>query len=366
MLLSIIGRVTTLGEILNNDAAQRYSRQILFPPIGEAGQRQLASSHVAIIGCGALGSAQAALLTRAGVGVLTLIDRDYVEVSNLQRQILFTESDAADSLPKAVAAANRLRAANSAIEIRPVVDDLTSSNIQQRLAGAAVLLDATDNLETRYLLNDFAIHANLPWIYGAVVGSYGVTFTVIPGQTACLECIFGDRPAQPLQTCDTAGVVNWAVNLIASMQAGECVKLLVGARSALRPTLFAADMWKNEFQQIQRPARSHNCRACARRDFVYLRGERKPQITLCGRDSVQIHERERAIDFAELERRLAPHGLVRQNGFVLKFWTGAGGAHAAPSASRYELTVFPDGRAIVKGTSDPVVARSLYARFVGV
>jgi adenylyltransferase/sulfurtransferase len=340
---------------------ERYSRQILFGPIGPLGQQRLFDAHVAIIGCGALGSTQASLLARAGVGTLSLIDRDYVEASNLQRQLLFDEEDAEESRPKASAAAAHLSRANSAIQIRPMVADLTSENVDELLEGAQILLDGTDNFETRYLLNDYAIAHAVPWIYGAAVGSYGATFTVLPGNTACLECAYGSQPTGAVETCDTAGVLNWATTLIAALQVAECVKWITGAHGALRESLLAVDVWKSEFREIQRPLRNPHCRACGQRDFTYLRGERRPHITLCGRDSVQIHERARPLDFRELQARLAPHGRVRYNELVFKFWTNAGNHANGP----LEMTVFPDGRAIVKGTTDVTVARSLYARFIG-
>jgi molybdopterin/thiamine biosynthesis adenylyltransferase len=338
----------------------RYSRQILFAGIGREGQQRLRTSHVAVVGCGALGSAQAILLARAGVGRLTLVDRDYVEGSNLQRQLLFTEDDAEQGRPKALAAADAIRTANSSIVVEAAVEDVTSENVERILSGAAVLLDGTDNFETRYLINDFAVAHSVPWIYGAAVGSAGVSFTVRPGMTACLECVFGERPAGLVETCDTVGVLGWAVTAIGSVQVSECVKLLVGAEERLRATLLSLDLWQNEFRQIRRPPPDPNCRACARRDFVYLRGERRATITLCGRDSVQIHERSRPIAFAELQARLAPHGRVRYNDYALRFWSNEPGV-----AAGFELTVFPNGRAIIKGTTDTALARSLYARYIG-
>jgi len=339
---------------------ERYSRQILFAPLGVSGQRALRTSHVALVGCGALGSTQAGLLARAGVGRLTLIDRDYVEASNLQRQSLFEETDALEALPKAVAAARRLHAINSEVEVRPQVADLTPENVHALLGDASVILDGTDNFETRYLLNDFSVAEGRPWIYGAVVGAQGVTFTVLPGESACLECIFAAQPDGVTENCDTAGVLNWAVQYVAAVQVAECVKLLVGARTALRRTLLSADLWRNDFRQLQPPPRDPDCRVCQQRDFQHLRGERRPHITLCGRDSVQIHEHDRVVDFAQLGPRLAAHGRVRHNAHVLKFWLDEPGGGAG-----LELTLFPDGRAMIKGTTDPAVARSLYARFIG-
>ncbi len=335
---------------------ERYSRQILFRGIGAEGQRRLAGSRVAIVGCGATGSALAGLLARAGVGLLRIIDRDYVEPSNLQRQSLFEEADAAESLPKAIAAARRIAAFNSQIVVEAKVDDLIPGNIDTLLEEINVTLDGTDNFETRYLVNDYAVKYSRPWIYAAAVGSYGVTLNVLPGKTACLACIFPDTPGGLVETCETSGILNSAVNLVASIAATEAVKLLIGGEAAekLRQTLWSHDVWTNEQAEIAADKPRTGCRACGQRDFIHLAGKGRPHITMCGRNSVQIHERARPIDFAEMERRLGPHGVVRHNEFVLKFWR-----------EPYEMTLFPDGRAIIKGTTDAAVARSLYARFVG-
>jgi len=335
---------------------ERYSRQILFRPIGESGQQKLASSRVAIIGCGATGSALASLLARAGIGRLRIIDRDYVEPSNLQRQSLFDEADAAESLPKAVAAARKISAFNSHITVEARVEDLIPSNIEPLLEGFELILDGTDNFETRYLINDYAVSRSLAWIYSAAVGSYAVTLNVVPGETACLACIFPESPRGMVETCETSGILNSAVNLVASVAATEALKFLIAGSAApsLRRTLLSFDLWTNDRGEISAASPRPGCRACGERDFIHLAGEGRPHITLCGRNSVQIHERRRPIDFGEMERRLQPHGTVRHNDFVLKFWH-----------EPYELTLFPDGRAIIKGTSDTAVARSLYARFVG-
>lgn len=332
----------------------RYSRQVLFGGIGAEGQRKLAAARVAIVGCGATGSAIASLLARAGVGTLRIVDRDYVEPSNLQRQALFDEADAAESLPKAIAAARKIVAFNSQIVVEPQVADLTPGNIETLLAGVPLILDGTDNFETRYLLNDFAVSQFLPWIYTAAVGSYGVTLNVLPGKTACLACIFPDAPRGALETCETAGVLNSAVNLAASIAATEALKLLVGAEGRVRRTLLSFDVWTNEQAEVGAARPRPGCRTCGQRDFLHLAGEGRPHITLCGRNSVQIHERHRPLDFAEMTERLKPHGMVRHNDFVLKFFH-----------EPYEMTLFPDGRAIIKGTTDTAVARSLYARYVG-
>src|ERR1700734_4094371 len=335
---------------------ERYSRQILFRGIGADGQRKLTASRITIVGCGATGSVLASLLARAGVGTIRIIDRDYVEPSNLQRQSLFDEADAAESLPKAIAAARKIAAFNSEIVVEPHVADLIPANIGALFEGARLILDGTDNFETRYLVNDYAVKNSLPWIYAAAVGSYGATLNVLPGKTACLACIFPDTPRGMVETCETSGILNTAVNLVASIAATEAVKLLVGGDAAekLRKTLWSYDVWTNEHAEIAAAKPRGGCRACGERDFLHLAGEGHPHITMCGRNSVQIHERARPIDFAEMQRRLDAHGVVRHNEFVLKFWH-----------EPYEMTLFPDGRAIIKGTTDTGLARSLYARFVG-
>ena len=332
----------------------RYSRQILFTEIGREGQRKLSQARVVIVGCGATGSVLSSLLARSGVGTLRILDRDYVEPSNLQRQSLFDENDARESLPKAIAAARQIARFNSQIVVEPRVADLIPQNVDSLLAPADLILDGTDNFETRYLINDYALKNSVPWIYAAAVGSYAVTMNVLPGETACLACIFPESPRGTVETCETAGILNSAVNLVASIAATEAMKLLVGARSKMRRTLLSWDVWSNEQAEVAAAAPRAGCRVCGEREFIHLAGEGRPHITLCGRNSVQIHERERPVDFAEISARLQPHGDVRHNSFVLKFWR-----------EPYEITLFPDGRAIIKGTTDTAIARSLYARFIG-
>ncbi len=333
---------------------ERYSRQILFSAIGTEGQKRLRSARIAVVGCGATGSVVSGLLARAGVGKLVIIDRDYVEATNLQRQSLFDEADAAESIPKAIAAARKIAAFNSDIVVEPWVDDLTPANIDSLLGGVQLVLDGTDNFETRYLLNDYSIKNSIPWIYTAAVGSYGVTLNVLPGRTACLACIFPDPPQGTVETCETAGVLGPVVNMIAAIGAAEAIKILVGAEEKIRRTLLSFDIWENERGEVAARNPRPGCRACGEHDFIHLAGEGRPHITLCGRNSVQIHERNRPIDFREIGKRLHPHGTVRHNDFVLKFWRDP-----------YEMTLFPDGRAIIKGTTDTAIARSLYARYVG-
>lgn len=333
---------------------ERYSRQVLYPGIGEEGQQKLARAHVAIVGCGATGAAAASLLARAGVGTLTLIDRDFVEESNLQRQVLFDEADAAQSLPKAEAARRKIASFNSAITVHAHVADLVPANIHDLLYDAAIVLDATDNFETRYLLNDYAVEQNRPWIYAAAIGAYAVTMNVLPGETACLACIFPRPPGGTVETCDTAGILNTAVNLAASVEATEAIKLIVGARDKVRRSLLSFDLWTNERSEVPTVRPRHDCEVCQHHNFAHLRGEGRPHITLCGRNSVQIHERHRPVDFSEMEKRLRPHGTVRYNNMLLRFEYGD-----------YVLTLFADGRAIIQGTTDVTQARSLYARFIG-
>lgn len=343
---------------MDTEQREKYSRQILFAGIGEQGQGNILRASAVLVGCGALGTAVANLLVRAGVGRLRIVDRDFVELSNLQRQTLFDECDARDSLPKAVAAERRLKTINSGVKVEGIVGDLTSTNAEELLGGFPLILDGTDNFETRLLLNDAAISLGVPWIYAAVVGSYGVTMTIRPGETACLACLLesGGEPAVlgGEATCDTAGVLQSAAGVIASIEAAEAMKLLAGKSEALSDRLVACDVWKGKFQSL-RVARNPDCRACAQRDFAFLSGATQPHITLCGRDSVQIHERSRNLDLGVLGRRLAASAAeIRGNDFLLRF-------RVAP----YELTVFSDGRAIIKGTKDPAVARSLYARYIG-
>jgi adenylyltransferase/sulfurtransferase len=333
---------------------ERYSRQVLFSPIGPEGQYRIERAHVAVVGVGATGAAAASLLARAGVGTLTLIDRDFVEESNLQRQVLFDEADARDSLPKSEAARRKIAAFNSEIQVRAHVADIVPANVHELLRGSDIVLDATDNFETRYLINDYAIEQSKPWIYAAAVGSYAVTMNILPGETACLACIFPEPPSGAIETCDTSGILNTAVNFAASIEVTEALKWIVGARNKLRRTLLSCDLWSNEWTEIATAIPRPDCAVCVARNFTHLRGEGRPHITLCGRNSVQIHERSRPIDLAEMEQRLSPHGQVQRNDLLLRFQRG-----------NHTLTLFADGRAIIHGTTDSTVARSLYARFVG-
>lgn len=347
----IAQRVVTIGLVLRGDW-ERYSRQIRFTGIGESGQQRILDARVAVVGCGALGTFQAAALARAGVGFLRLVDRDYVEISNLQRQWLFEEADAEAALPKAIAAYRRLSAANSEVRVDAQVADLTAANADELLRDVDLILDGTDNFETRYLINDFAVRASKPWIYGAAVASYGLVMPVIPGRTACLACVYPEPPSGAQPTCETAGVLATAPSLIASIQVSAALKLL--ATGDAPHLLTTADVWNGEIRQLPQPPRDPECRACGRREFVWLEARRRAPVSMCGRNAVQIHEQRRPVDLPALAARLEPLGSVRANEFALRFETPP-----------YLLTVFPDGRVIVKGTTDPGVARSVYARYIG-
>ncbi|MGA1980874.1 MAG: ThiF family adenylyltransferase [Acidobacteriaceae bacterium] len=356
----------------------RYSRQVLFAPIGVSGQQRLAQAHVAIVGCGAMGAASASLLARAGVRTLTLIDRDFVEPSNLQRQVLFDEADARDSLPKAEAARRHIAQFNSSVVVHARIADLVPGNIAELLAGAHIILDATDNFETRYLINDFAVQQGTPWIYAAAIGAYAATMNILPARpsteneqrttdnvspTACLACIFPKPPTGNVDTCDTAGILSTAVNLAASIQVTEALKFLTGQAHLMRRTLLSFDLWTAsnsgslDRSEIAAATPRPGCEVCGQHIFTHLAGQDRAHITLCGRDSVQIHEHHRPVDFAALRARLSTHTdiqALRSNDLLLRFRRGP-----------HTLTLFADGRAIVQGTTDIAVARSLYARFIG-
>jgi molybdopterin-synthase adenylyltransferase len=379
---------------------ERYSRQVLFAGIGAEGQRRLAASHVAIVGCGALGAAAASLLARAGVGTLTLIDRDFVEPSNLQRQMLFDEADALAGLPKAEAARRQIARFNSTVRVQARIFDLVPGNIPGLIPGRQatrnpgssspvshdakpvdLILDATDNFETRYLINDYAVQQGIPWIYAAAIGAYAATMNILPRAaegdtrvpdsqfptpclpTACLACIFPKPPTGNVETCDTAGILSTSVNLAASIQVTEALKLLTGQPHLMRRTLVSFELWTPaigmtlERSEIAAGVPRADCEVCGQRVFTHLAGENRAHITLCGRDSVQIHEHHRPVDFSALRARLSANAEIsdlRANDLLLRFRRGP-----------YTVTVFADGRAIVQGTTDISVARTLYARFIG-
>jgi molybdopterin/thiamine biosynthesis adenylyltransferase len=334
----------------------RYSRQILFSGIGEEGQRRLAAARVLIVGCGALGSAHAESLARAGVGDLRIVDRDFVEPSNLQRQTMFTESDAEQRLPKAIAAADHLRQINSQIEIERQIIDVNYSNIEQLIEGCSLVIDGTDNFSTRYLINDACVKHNITWIYGAAVGSYGVTMTVRPHETACLRCVFEEAPpAASAPTCDTAGVIMPIINVVSAVQVTEALKLLTGRIENLHGSLMQFDVWRNEWRGIGTGAPRSDCPTCGLARYETLSQAAEGAVMLCGRDAIQISpSRPTSLAFTLLAERLRPLGEVKLNGYLLRFKTG-----------NFELTVFHDARAIIRGTDDIATARSLYAKYIG-
>ena len=339
---------------MTTNASDRYSRQKLLAEIGGEGQQRLADSCAAVVGCGALGTMQAALLVRAGVGTTLLVDRDYVEESNLQRQVLFDERDAERGVPKAEAAALALRRANSAVTVVPVVKDLVAANAERLLEPADVILDGTDNYETRFLINEVAVKRSIAWIYGAAVGTHGSIMPIVPGQTACLECLFDDAPRSRQPTCDTAGVLNAVTSLIASLQVVEALKILAGRAQALERRLVTIDVWSGERAALQADTPRPGCPTCGQRRFARLEAQSAASARICGRDAVQVPARDRPVDLPALAHSLAPLGEVRASELAVRF-----------SCPPHALTVFPDGRAIVKGTQDLGVARSLYARYVG-
>jgi molybdopterin/thiamine biosynthesis adenylyltransferase len=336
------------------EATDRYSRQERFAALGPEGQRRLEAGCAVIAGCGALGSFHAAALARAGVGSLRLIDRDYVELSNLQRQWLYEERDAAEALPKAIAAARALERINSGVAVEAKVADLTAANADELLSGAGVILDGTDNFETRYLINDWCADRGVPWIYGAAVSSYGIAMPVLPGRTACLACLYPEPPGGAQPTCETAGVLNTVTAMVGAWQVSAALQVLSGHAGSVPCKVTTIDVWSGEIRQRAQPGPQADCRVCGERRLSFLDGSRRAPISLCGRNAVQIHERSRPLDLAALGERLAGLGRVKANEFALRFFL-------AP----YEMTVFPDGRAIIKGTQDVGLARSLYARYIG-
>jgi adenylyltransferase/sulfurtransferase len=336
----------------------RYSRQELFAGIGREGQARLGTARVVVVGCGALGSVASEMMVRAGVRSLTVVDRDFVEESNLQRQSLFDEADVALGLPKAAAAETHLRALNAGVEVRGVVTDLVSDNADALLAGADLVLDGTDNFETRFLLNDVCVRAGIPWVYGACVGSYGLALLVRPKVSPCLRCLLEERPAPGSgPTCDTAGVIAPIVHVIAGIQVGEALKLLAGREDSLLPGLVTVDLWTGQFDVLDLRGRAPWCPACTAGQFDYaVAGPAGGSAVLCGRDAVQVRPgRDAHVDLGALAERLGASAQVRAvNEHLVRF--------VVPEA---ELVVFRDGRAIVKNVRDTAQARSLYAKYVG-
>lgn len=348
----------------DSNPLDRYSRQMRFPGIGKAGQQKLLASRVTLCGCGALGTVLANTLVRAGVGFVRVVDRDFVEPSNLQRQVLFDESDVASNMPKAEAAAVKLRQINSSITVEPVVADIDRTNVEDLCRDADLILDGSDNFEVRYLINDVAVKLGKPWVYGGAVGSQGMSMTIIPGETPCLRCVFEAAPSPgDVGTCETAGVLAPTVSIVASYQAAEAIKLLSGNKAAVNRELLMVDVWENTNRRVKVAplmGRKGECPCCAKRTFEWLDGSHGTQTTtLCGRNAVQVSHRSAGrLDFARLAATLQASGQVSFNKFLLKF-------QLEEKGEAFEFTVFPDGRAIIKGTNEPDRARTLYAKYVG-
>ena len=336
---------------------ERYSRQILFREIGAGGQAKLLNSRVLLVGCGALGASHAEMLARAGVGRLRIVDRDFVEYTNLQRQILFSESDAKERLPKAIAARKRIAEINSEIECEPIVADANRSNVESLIKDCDLILDGTDNFQTRYLLNDACVKHKKTWIYGAAVSAYGATMTIVPNETPCLRCIFEEMPsAASAPTCDTAGVIMPIIATVSAVQVAEAIKILTENFDKLHRSLMQIDVWENDWRKIKLGAPDDDCETCTRRRFVFLDDEtRELSTTLCGRDAVQILPATRAqIDLQKLAERLKNVADVKRNEYLIRL-----------DIDGFELTVFKDARAVVRGTDDVSKARSIYAKYVG-
>ena len=335
----------------------RYSRQTRFAPLGDAGQHRLAAARVALIGCGALGTHLADALARAGVGFLRILDRDTVEPSNLQRQILFDEADAAAGAPKAVAAANRLASINSEITVEPVLADVRPDNIESFVTDCALILDATDNFEIRFLINDVAVKHRLPWIYGACVGATGMVLPIVPGQTPCLRCLWNEPPPPGISpTCDTAGILAPAAAVTAALQAAEALKLLSGNATAVSRRLVQFDLWANTFDAFDWQA-APDCPCCVHGRFDHLNSTAGRTAALCGRNAVQIAATPGAtVDFARVAEQVRPAAKNPPtfNRYLLRF-----------TVDRFAVTLFSDGRAIIHGTDSPEEARTVYARYIG-
>jgi len=348
-------------KIEQDPALARYSRQMLFDPVGEEGQRKLLASRVTLIGCGALGTVLANTLARAGVGFLRVVDRDFIELNNLQRQVLFNEDDIAANLPKAEAARRKLQRINSTIEVEAVVTDVNHRNIEQLADGAHLLLDGTDNFETRFLINDLAVKSKRPWVYGACIGATGLSMPILPNDTPCLRCIFEQAPPPEMNpTCDTAGVLGPVVNMVASHQALEAMKILMGKFDAMNRRLLNFDAWSGRVSMlnVQKAYDQGDCPCCKGRVFEYLEGRfGSSATTLCGRNAVQVTPPAGAkIDFPTIADKLRAiaHAEPKFNAFMLK-----------AQINTHELTVFADGRAIIKGINKPEEARTIYAKYIG-
>jgi len=334
----------------------RYSRQVLFSDIGEAGQERIRSSQIAIVGCGALGSVSAEMLTRAGVGKLRLMDRDFVEESNLQRQSLFTEQHVTEGVPKAIAAERALRAINSEVAIEGVITDVSWENIEGLCQNHEIIVDGTDNFETRFLINDFAVKHRIPWVYGACVGSYGVAFAFEPGTTACLQCLLGGPPdVGTSETCDTVGILGPVVHVIAAYQVTQVLRILTGQSPSKK--ILQVDVWNGTWQTLGAGGAHHQqCPCCQHHKFRFLEGEEHTQMTrLCGRNAVQVSPQNKTHpDFHDLSRRLGKSGQVNFNQHMMRI-----------RIESYEIALFADGRSIIRGTDDVSEARAVYAKYIG-
>ncbi len=336
---------------------ERYSRQILFNKIGREGQEKLHASRVLIVGCGALGASHAEMLSRAGVGHLRIVDRDFVEYTNLQRQTLFNEEDAEHRTPKAAAAKRRIAEINSGIDVEAIVADVNNSNIESLIEGCDLVIDGTDNFQIRYLLNDACVKHKKIWIYGAAVSSYGTTMTIIPGETPCLRCIFEEMPdAGSSPTCDTAGVIMPIISSISSIQVAEAIKILVGDTAYLHRSLMQIDIWQNDWRKIKLAGPNGDCKCCAQNIYEFLDAAAQEfSAVLCGRNAVQIAPPKPVdLDLDAFADKIKFVTSVNQNEYLVRF-----------TVEENEVTVFRDGRAIIKGTDDVSKARSIYSRFIG-
>jgi adenylyltransferase/sulfurtransferase len=336
---------------------ERYSRQMLLPGWGEEGQRRLRQKAAVVVGCGALGSHIASHLVRAGVGRLVLADRDFVEWHNLPRQALYSEADAEAGVPKAVAAARRLRQINAQVEIEEHVTDVNADTVEELIAGCDLVLDGADNFEVRYLLNEVCVKHDIPWVYGGVLGTYGLTAAIVPGHTPCLRCMLGPMPPPgSVPTCETAGVLGTIVAVIAALEVTEGLKLLMDRGDEVLRSLTMVDVWKGDFERVQTEKGAASCPVCDEGRYELLAAQLGSEaVVLCGREAVQVTPRPaRELDLASLAGRLGDAGLVTANEYLLRL-----------SVEGVQLTVFADGRTIVKGTDDPARARALFARYVG-
>lgn len=344
-----------MAQCYNERMSNRYSRQVRFDGIGRAGQQRISESRVAVIGCGALGTVSSEMLVRAGIGTLRVIDRDFVELSNLQRQTLFTEADASNSIPKAVAANRTLSAINSEINITGIVADVTFENIEELCSDFDLIIDGSDNFEVRFLINDFSVKYEIPWIYGAAVGSFGVALPIMPRKSACLACLFENPPPSgTTETCDTAGVIAPVTHVVASFQVTQALRLITGA--GFHPEILQVDIWNNDWRVVKGFAPSPSCSCCGDLKFRFLNGEGRSLLTrLCGREAVQVYPTLRGrVDLQELAQRLAKVGDVQSSEHMLR-----------ATINSYEIALFPDGRAIIRGTEDFTEARALYSRYIG-